>query len=87
LYKKYNKHHISIGFDTQINDSKLGDYVWIGDKCRVSKSCIGRHTYMGGGSSVISLVTTALFVIIAPSPIFTPNIMVAFVPINTSLPM
>ena len=32
LYKKYNKHHISIGFDTQINDSKLGDYVWIGDK-------------------------------------------------------
>ena len=25
LYKKYNKHNISIGFDTQINDSKLGD--------------------------------------------------------------
>lgn len=59
LYKKYNKHHISIGFDTQINDSKLGDYVWIGDKCRVSKSCIGRHTYMGGGSSVNNTIIGA----------------------------
>lgn len=51
INKGYKKTHVSVGFNTQIANSSLNEYVWIGDNCKLNNCKIGRHTYMGAGSS------------------------------------
>lgn len=51
INKSYKKVHASVGFNTQISNSSLDEYVWIGDNCRINNCKVGKHTYIGAGSS------------------------------------
>ncbi|TSA06990.1 MAG: antibiotic acetyltransferase [Comamonadaceae bacterium] len=46
-------HHIAIGRLTQIDDnSSIGSYTYIGDRCSVTRACIGRYVSIGNNVSI-----------------------------------
>lgn len=53
---KYNRlfadKSATIGFDTSIISTCIQDFVCIGDCCKIRNSKIGKHTYIGAGSSI-----------------------------------
>lgn len=52
INKIYKSKHTSIGFDTDIINSELSNYVWVGGNCSIKNSTVGRHTYIGGGTCI-----------------------------------
>lgn len=53
---KYNRlfadQSATIGFDTLISSTQLGEYVSIGDNCQIENSTINRHSYIGGNTKI-----------------------------------
>ncbi len=46
-------HHIVVGRSTQIDGkSSIGSYTYIGDRCSVTRACIGRYVSIGNNVSI-----------------------------------
>lgn len=52
--RRLKRIHSYVALGAILNETELGEHVWIGENCELTKSIIGRHTYCGGNTHIFN---------------------------------